>query len=95
MKQIELTAGALWDLIPENVDLPETLTVQGIEFTIDQAAKISRVHRSEVKLTIQRLRRKRLAVRNDLMPPGIWSIFEPDGEFTVGHSDGTIGRNQG
>lgn len=81
-KQIEITGNELWDQLGEG-DLPDLIKVQGIEFTVEQIDKITHTMRTDLKLTIQRLRNGRLAVRTELMPVGIWAVYEPDGAFEI------------
>jgi hypothetical protein len=52
-------------------------------FTVEQVSAIYRTIQSHLPLTIQRLRDRRLAVRPEPMPVGVWSIYEPDGSFEL------------
>jgi hypothetical protein len=81
-KQIRITGEELWAKVPDG-DLPDTITVDGIKFTVEQIDAIFRTIQSHLTLTIQRLRNGRLAVRPEgtEMPVGVWSVYEPDGSF--------------
>lgn len=81
-KQIRITGDELWAKLPDG-DLPETIKVQGIEFTVEQVDAIYRTIQSHLTLTIQRLRERRLAVSTDVGPAGFFSVYEPDGSFEL------------
>lgn len=80
-KTIHVAAGDLSALIPSGVDIPATVTVQGLTMTGEQAAVIPATQRGD--LTIQTASRGRVAVRNPLMPVGVWAVFERDGSFDL------------
>lgn len=81
MKQTRTTPSVLLALIPDGGEVPDTVKVDGIEINGDQLAKLVNVIRGDVVITIQRLHNERLAVSTDLMPTGVWLIFEADGNF--------------
>jgi hypothetical protein len=94
-RQVEIRNDDLQARLPEGT-LPDKVTVQGLALTGAQVAKIGAVLVGDTRLTIQRLRRGRVAVRGHLFPPGEWSVFHPDGAFDPpGPIDGPLARKVG
>jgi hypothetical protein len=79
-KQTRIVCSELRELLPEGT-LPDEVAVHSITLTGVQAAKIAAVFIGEARLTIQRLRKGRVAVRAAKAPTGLWWVFDADGEF--------------
>jgi hypothetical protein len=78
MRSITMRCGELRQHQPDG-EQPETITVDGIDFTPEQLDTITRVVTPDVVLTVQRLRDQRLAMTTEAAP--LWWVFEPSGAF--------------
>lgn len=82
MIQARLTAGDLWDLMPEECTAKDKVEVKGVTISCDQGAIICGLIRPEVPLVLSRVANSQDVVfRTELMPVGVWTRLNPHGEI--------------
>lgn len=82
LRQVETTGAKIRAELPCEWKEGETIDIDGIIMTCEQAAKITAVFMLDIALLIQGVKGSEdIVVNSELMPTGMWARFEPNGNF--------------